>query len=505
MRVEQLAKKIGRVRPEDCHADVIPLPGEVLNQTSGTEAPREVFSEVTNGEATKTRQQTWEVGYKMSTDEKRRGSQGASLRLKTALKDETSVVGIKNVVDDKVQTGRKVMWLCLLLAGLGMVTYQIAKSITYFQSWPVMVNVEVVYPDDLIEFPSVTICNFNMFKKSAVEMYGPEFVEFINLAYPVGMMNSNQTQPDFMKFNDFDLNQFYMDTGHLKEDMILECSWQGQPCGHDDFISILTDFGMCHTFNSRTKGMAVRRIKHRGSRFGLRLRLNVETDQYMPGPRDSVGVKVSLHHQDDIPKGMAKDLGFALSPGTYNLAEVSMSKIKNQPHPYGKCGSKQLKHVEMYSVMACILDCQADYVIKMCRCKDAFMPGDVLVCSPHQLQTCLNPQMEMFISSFESNCACPVPCERTMYSTMLSSGIFPARHVAMAMDKEFNMSMDYSRNNLLELMVYFEELKYTQITQQPAYTLEGLLSDIGGSMGLFMGVSILTIFELMDVFRKAFY
>ncbi|XP_022092885.1 acid-sensing ion channel 2-like [Acanthaster planci] len=225
----------------------------------------------------------------------------------------------------------------------------------------------------------------------------------------------------------------------------------------------------------------------------------------MPGPRDSVGIKVALHHQNDIPKGMSKDLGFALSPGTYNLAEVTMSQITNQPMPYGKCATKQLKHVEMYSVMACILDCQTDYVVEKCHCKDAFMPGDFPVCSPYQLQTCLNPMMESFISSFETNCSCPVPCERTEYSTMLSSGIFPARHVAMALDKELNMSMDYSRNNLLELIVYFEELKYTRITQQPAYSLESLLSDIGGSMGLFMGVSILTLFELMDVLLRTVY
>ncbi|XP_022092778.1 acid-sensing ion channel 5-like [Acanthaster planci] len=268
MRVDKLVKILGWEVHGDPNSAAVSIPGEVLDQTLCAEAPREVFHKPTSGEVPKTRQPAWHVCSRMdrvwTKEEKRRTSHGASLRLKTALKDDTSVVGIKNVVDEKVQTGRKVMWLCLLLAGLGMVTYQIARSIIYFKSWPVMVNVEVIYPEEMIEFPSVTICNFNMFRKCAVEKYGPEFVDYIDLAYPVGMMNNKQTPPDFMVFKDLDLKQFYVDTGHLKDDMILECSWQGQPCGHDDFISTLTDFGMCHTFNSHTKGMAVRRIKHRG-------------------------------------------------------------------------------------------------------------------------------------------------------------------------------------------------------------------------------------------------
>ncbi|CAH2302822.1 Acid-sensing ion channel 2 [Pelobates cultripes] len=52
--------------------------------------------------------------------------------------------------------------------------------------------------------------------------------------------------------------------------------------------------------------------------------------------------------------------------------------------------------------------------------------------------------------------------------------------------------------NILVLDVFFEALNYETIEQRKAYEVAGLLGDIGGQMGLFIGASILTILELFD-------
>ncbi|XP_016122911.1 acid-sensing ion channel 2 [Sinocyclocheilus grahami] len=54
------------------------------------------------------------------------------------------------------------------------------------------------------------------------------------------------------------------------------------------------------------------------------------------------------------------------------------------------------------------------------------------------------------------------------------------------------------RDNILVLDVFFEALNYETIEQKKAYEVAGLLGDIGGQMGLFIGASILTILELFD-------
>ncbi|KAJ6665507.1 hypothetical protein lerEdw1_003348 [Lerista edwardsae] len=45
---------------------------------------------------------------------------------------------------------------------------------------------------------------------------------------------------------------------------------------------------------------------------------------------------------------------------------------------------------------------------------------------------------------------------------------------------------------------FFEALNYEAIEQKKAYNLAGLLGDIGGQMGLFIGASVLTVLEILD-------
>ncbi|VDM84621.1 unnamed protein product [Strongylus vulgaris] len=56
--------------------------------------------------------------------------------------------------------------------------------------------------------------------------------------------------------------------------------------------------------------------------------------------------------------------------------------------------------------------------------------------------------------------------------------------------------------------VYFEQLNYESLLESEAYGWPNLLSDFGGQLGLWMGVSVITIMEVcilvMDVFLTIF-
>jgi len=81
------------------------------------------------------------------------------------------------------------------------------------------------------------------------------------------------------------------------------------------------------------------------------------------------------------------------------------------------------------------------------------------------------------------------------------------------MSWKYNRTPTYVKNNFAKLNVYFEALNYETVEQKKAYegknltswnyypfwiSVPGLLGDIGGQMGLFIGASILTILELFD-------
>jgi hypothetical protein len=53
--------------------------------------------------------------------------------------------------------------------------------------------------------------------------------------------------------------------------------------------------------------------------------------------------------------------------------------------------------------------------------------------------------------------------------------------------------------------VYYDDLKYTLITQQPKLELFGLISNIGGSLGLFLGFTFISLLEIFEVLAEFIY
>ena len=66
------------------------------------------------------------------------------------------------------------------------------------------------------------------------------------------------------------------------------------------------------------------------------------------------------------------------------------------------------------------------------------------------------------------------------------------------MAAEMNVTADYIRDNFLEVNIYLEEMTYLSIEETPAYTGASLIGVVGGHLGVFMGVSILTMMEFAE-------
>ena len=57
----------------------------------------------------------------------------------------------------------------------------------------------------------------------------------------------------------------------------------------------------------------------------------------------------------------------------------------------------------------------------------------------------------------------------------------------------------FLKENFLKLNVFYRQLSYERISQHKGYDIFGLICDIGGSMGLFIGASMLTVVEVIDL------
>ena len=108
-------------------------------------------------------------------------------------------------------------------------------------------------------------------------------------------------------------------------------------------------------------------------------------------------------------------------------------------------------------------------------------------------------------SDIEKKCSeCPLECEWTTYGITSSFSYYPndGRIRSLAKETLFkDQAIDITdlRKRIVSFNVFLEEMKYTTISESAKYSGLDLVSAIGGSMGIFIGSSFLTVAEIFEV------
>ena len=96
--------------------------------------------------------------------------------------EEVSIVGLSYLVKPSAyKVGsiiRKVIWTMLLLFGTGFMVFQIRDQISYYLTYPTVVNYRVAYNQSL-RFPTVTICPEFLVSKKALMSLGNLYIQSI--------------------------------------------------------------------------------------------------------------------------------------------------------------------------------------------------------------------------------------------------------------------------------------------------------------------------------------
>ena len=145
-------------------------------------------------------------------------------------------------------TFRKLVWAFFVLAGVSWFIFQSSKLLTKYFSYPISTKVTLEH-ESLPAFPAVTICNFNVFKRSVLPKWYHKIIEHV--------IKSNEGVDetfDWSKVNltAMNMTKNYLVAGHRMEDMLWDCQWRKHACSHANFTQTLTTMGLCHTFNSGT-------------------------------------------------------------------------------------------------------------------------------------------------------------------------------------------------------------------------------------------------------------
>ncbi len=103
---------------------------------------------------------------------------------------------------------------------------------------------------------------------------------------------------------------------------------------------------------------------------------------------------------------------------------------------------------------------------------------------------------------------CPLECQQGIFKTSLSSmeaiGDLYYDHIKgnSNLSSDFvktNITIDSAKDSFAFVYFYYNSNSYRLTIETPSMDLVALLANIGGTLGLFLGISLIQICELVDV------
>ncbi|XP_043244819.1 degenerin del-1-like [Amphibalanus amphitrite] len=242
---------------------------------------------------------------------------------------------------------------------------------------------------------------------------------------------------------------------------------------------------------------------HYGARYGLRLMLSPDLEEYIPAVTPGHGVRVSIHHPRTVP--FPEDTGLNVPINSRTSIRVTMNDIARVKEPHGNCTSDDewnKNYVGAYTSEGCVNVCLERRIRERCHCirmlNTILTNGDdddMVRCNPTNStqDQCVAVVRVNFLQNKEP-CVCFNPCSERRYDTSLSfNGDNHNFSDILAPLKEVLIPLDP-----VKIHVYMESLSASLIKEAPAFTPFTLISNIGGSFGLFVGLSLVTVVEILE-------
>ncbi|KAJ8943545.1 hypothetical protein NQ318_023056 [Aromia moschata] len=340
----------------------------------------------------------------------------------------------------------------------------------------------------------------------------------------------NTTDEDFYKFLEQGAAEFFE-----------KCSWMGNiyPC-YEIFQPIVTDEGLCMTFNMLNKDDLFRDvvdpppIQHKlhlynaqkpedwtvgygygdladvetfprrallaGSMNALIVNLNVSLEDLDYACTSFQGFQVVLHkavrfptvqqHYFRVP--LRKSVIVAISPTQL----ITSDNVKAYSVAKRRCyfqSEKRLKYFKHYTQYNCKLECLTKLTLKKCGCVAFYMPNNL---DMDGLEHSINRENNKEdIGDARPKCECIPMCASVEYNVEITEidyewyKEFDALGYAKLDDDEL-----YAKS---QLVIYFKSSHFIPYERNELYGHLDFLANIGGLLGLFVGFSLLSFFEII--------
>ncbi|CAL1539952.1 unnamed protein product [Lymnaea stagnalis] len=307
--------------------------------------------------------------------------------------------------------------------------------------------------------------------------------------------------------------------GHKIQDLLIQCSFAGRACIQSDFkLTQSSTYGNCYTI--QYSQYVSRRS---GPSDGLEMILFLESDEYIKGISSGTGAQVVVHQQETVP--FPDDEGMAIAAGTQSIISIRQVEIDRLGAPHGICTDIRdfkTKYGVKYTRLICQKTCEQIRIRENCACYEESLNevnsllGDALglhSCRTKQERKCVKLMELQFGANISKLCECDSPCSEKKYEKTLTLRDWPSpsfarlivetickdKHGEICQRLRDKTTTDLARE-FIKLNIYYEDLNYEHLSEQADYELSQFMSDIGGTIGLWIGLSVLSMFELLQLF-----
>jgi hypothetical protein len=394
-------------------------------------------------------------------------------------------------------------------------------------------------------FPTIAICtkqkfsteNGLYFLKKVIEKY--KYVDIFNETvyddYKYDMSSLNVYTSNLFSSASIDLIATNIADEQKKsfqyklEDILIDCIFNELPdnCTSDNFYweydNVLSN---CYYINHEHGNSDVfKYTKFSGDASGLKLTLfmGIKDEVTRINPNKGITLLI-LNSSNQI--GITS---FELQAGVETKVAIDRYFSTQLPKPYSNCDidnenpekfdsylyNKLLKSKYEYNQQTCLDLCYNEIAKMKCKCYDitSLSLDSNKFCPVND--ECLNKIFQEYLSNTSSKyyintyCLplCPLECNETLYGITLSTtDIIPEYYSAKVqeMAKSLNitnrtLSKEDIKNSIIKFSVLYQSMSYTISTESPTLDVIGLLAYIGGTLGLFLGISVLTFVEFVEI------
>uniref|UniRef100_A0A0N5CMT2 Acid-sensing ion channel 5 n=1 Tax=Thelazia callipaeda TaxID=103827 RepID=A0A0N5CMT2_THECL len=412
----------------------------------------------------------------------------------------------------------RLFWTTMLILNSILLVWQTSLLLSQYFANPTASQVLFILPEDGISFPSLTICNYNAIRKSYVKEinisgdFSQQMLNYIKQSYLEADTFYANAQIDgleqgMLEYNkNFSFHLFYNQSGFSCENMLKICTFGGKRFNCCELAEpILTTLGQCYLIQlSTAKDAFLQKQSQAGLERGSFIFFDscFHLDDYQPFMSNGLvnGFRYFVHGVDEI--SYLSHEGISVSPGfsidTFLLLDESQLGNCTNSWPDG------YHSLQRYSAAKCRAFCRARYFNDKCNCSPFFYNIDN-VCSPYETYMCIYNKLSDSNKNYvPPKCnECKIECKRWVYHSYNSYGQgFSTDMLKWLHSQNPEWTPSHVRKNFVTINIAYMDMSYTLYSQVQTKSITEILSNIGGNMGLFFGMSVLSCFEIIMYLAK---